>query len=437
MEKTTAGHILVDYTTQYKSIMQFNKNKKVHIHQWYPFVEGYSKEFIESILAELDYEPELVLEPFSGSGTTPLEMQNLGIKCISFEVSPFMHLLSTVKMRNDYTYQDYTAYIEIIKNELSNPQKNIREIIPIPFGKTLVRNEKNHKWNFNDDVMDAILDIKKAIQKVKALDIKYGKLLEISLASILLEVSNLFRNGKCLSYKKNWQEKNNLKRTDVHEIFINKLEGYFAEDIKLIEKNSSSKNICNYNFCYHSDVREGINQLYDNSVDLIITSPPYLNSRDYTDIYMLELKVLDLIDNYDELLNLRKRTLRSHVQVKYDDLQLLEIPILKECIEKLTENEESLWNSDIINMIKGYFLDINDLFSSFKKKMKADKYIYFNVANSAYFGVEILVDEIVCHIAEQQGFKIIELRKARNLKASSQQSKTIKSLRESVIVMKS
>ena len=82
-----------DYSSIYDSIMQFNKNKTVSIHQWYPFVEGYSKEFIESILEEIDYIPENVLEPFSGSGTTALELQFKNINCTSFEVSPFMHLL--------------------------------------------------------------------------------------------------------------------------------------------------------------------------------------------------------------------------------------------------------------------------------------------------------------------------------------------------------
>ena len=34
--------------------MQFNKNKKEPFHRWYPFVEGYSKEFIQSIVKEMD-----------------------------------------------------------------------------------------------------------------------------------------------------------------------------------------------------------------------------------------------------------------------------------------------------------------------------------------------------------------------------------------------
>ena len=29
--------------------MVFDKNKNVLVHRWYPFVEGYSKEFIEDI----------------------------------------------------------------------------------------------------------------------------------------------------------------------------------------------------------------------------------------------------------------------------------------------------------------------------------------------------------------------------------------------------
>ena len=78
----------------------------------------------------------------------------------------------------------------------------------------------------------------------------------------------------------------------------------------------------NTNICYLGDVRKGIEEVPDNSLDLIITSPPYLNSRDYTDIYMLELKVLELVNSHEDLRNLRKSTLRSHVQVKYSELKL-------------------------------------------------------------------------------------------------------------------
>lgn len=65
-------YLHTDYTEVYKPIMQFNRNKTAFIHQWYPFVEGYSKEFITNIIDEINYEPQFALDPFAGSGTTLL-----------------------------------------------------------------------------------------------------------------------------------------------------------------------------------------------------------------------------------------------------------------------------------------------------------------------------------------------------------------------------
>lgn len=424
-----------DFSEVYDSIMQFNKNKSISIHQWYPFVEGYSKEFIESILNEINYTPHRVLEPFSGSGTTALELQHKNIECISFEVSPFMHLLSSVKLYKGYSSARLKEIIKAFKESLLNSPNNIRHHQEIPFGKTVVKRHASKKWNFNDESLDGILDIKFAIKKIN--DPAYENLFKIVLGSILLEVSNLFRNGKCLSYKKDWELRPILSRDQVHNIFFGKLENVILHDILTLEETLSKETISNYPNLHFGDVRLGIKDIPDDSIDLIITSPPYLNSRDYTDIYMLELKVLDLIKNYEELSELRRNTLRSHVQVKYGVLETLDVPTLKAYLEKVSKKETGLWNIDLLNMIRGYFLDMEHLFIEFKRIMLPNKLIYFNVANSAYFGEEIIVDQIISEIAIKLGFKLVEIRKARNLKASSQQSGTIRHLRESVIIFQS
>lgn len=434
MARNKSAYKIVDFTDKYKSIMQFNKNKSVPIHQWYPFVEGYSKEFIQSILKELPYSPTCVLEPFAGSGTTPVELQDQNIKCISFEVSPFMHLLSTVKMRRDYMHEEFEKAFNQIKIIINASPDNIREIEPIPFGKTLIKKENLSKWNYNDEVIDAILDINYAIRTIP--NVKYQNLFKIALASILLEVSNLFRNGKCLSYKKKWKESVKYSRQNVHSFFIDRINSVFFNDIvDISEMNKPSIN--NFDLCYYGDVRENIHLVEDASIDLIITSPPYLNSRDYTDIYMLELKMLGLITNYNDLQSLRKRTLRSHVQVKHGNLEALDIPLLNESIASIMKKSNLFWNNDLLNMIKGYFLDMDALFEDFHRVMIPNRKVFFNVANSAYYGVEIKVDEIVAQIAEKRGFTINEIRKARDLKVSSQQVGLIDKLRESVTVMTS
>ena len=141
--------------------------------------------------------------------------------------------------------------------------------------------------------------------------------------------------------------------------------------------------------------------------------------------------------NYDDLKQLRHKTFISHVQVIHGEIETLEIAELKEVINKLNLNKTEFWNIHLITMVKGYFRDMDTLFAQLKLKMQPNKKLFFNVANSAYYGVEIKVDEIVAAIAETHGFTVNEIREARQLKPSSQQKETIKSLRESVIVMTS
>ena len=412
--------------------MVFGKNKDVLVHRWYPFVEGYSKEFIEDILQELPFTPQCALEPFCGSGTTPVELQNHSIKCYSFEVSPFMHLLAKVKLERTYDEATLIRFRNKVADSLARPMTDIRKKELVPFGDTLVRKDGMKKWNFHDSSLDGILDIRYAI-RTEVDDDRYSKLLTIALSSIILQASNLFRNGKCLSYKKGWETRI-ISRDEIHRLFLNQLDTVIYEDVKTLS--SQRARVCNADLCCFGDVRKSIENVEDDSLDLIITSPPYLNSRDYTDIYMLELKVLQLVNSHEDLQKLRKSTLRSHVQVKYGDMRPIDNLRLCECLSDMRKSDQKSWNSDIPNMICGYFEDMQQLFTAFSKKMRKGGVIYFNVANSAYFGVEVPVDLIISDIAENCGLKVREIRKARDIKTSPQQSKALgKKLHESVIVI--
>lgn len=425
------NYTLLDCTKKYHSIMVFDKNKNVLVHRWYPFVEGYSKEFIEDILGELPAPPMCSLEPFCGSGTTPVELQNHGIRCYSFEVSPFMHLLAKVKLERTYDEATLKHYRDKVAAALSNPPEDIRLVETIPFGDTVVKRSGLNKWNFHDTSLDGILDIRHAI-RTEVDDKRYKNLFTVALASIILQTSNMFRNGKCLSYKKGWGDRV-IARSDVHNFFLGKIDTVISEDVRILAKQNTG--VHNSEICYLGDVRKNIDKVPDNSLDLIITSPPYLNSRDYTDIYMLELKVLQLVNSHEDLQTLRRSTIRSHVQVKYSDIKPIDNLRLKQCLADMKNSDTKSWNSDIPNMICGYFEDMQLLFTAFTKKMRSGGVIYFNVANSAYFGVEVPVDYIIGDIAEDCGFRVREIRKARDIKTSPQQSRYIGKLRESVLVI--
>lgn len=423
-----------NYFEEYGPVMQFELNKEEYIHRWYPFVEGYSKGFIRSIIDELESKPQTCLDPFAGSGTTPLELQKLGIKCFSFEVCPLMHDLSVAKMRTDYTLNGFNNNLDLIKESIKNSPNNIDNILPLPDGKRIVENKGLDKWNFNRNVLKGIFDIKYAISFLK--DPKYKILFTICLASIILKVSNLYRNGKCVSYKPNWQSRPSYSREEVHEVFFSRLNDVFLPDIKKLEKyKKQDKLFTNYKNCLFGDARENVKKLENESIDLIITSPPYLNSRDYTDSYMIELKMLDYLKKYNSMTEYRSRTIRSHVQVKWPNIKPLNIGTLKYAVNRIQSQQDEFWNESLIDMINGYFEDMDILFSHFSRILSKGGHIYFNVANSAYYGTEIKVDEIIAEIAINKGLHINEIRDARFIKPSSQQKDSIPHLVESVLVI--
>lgn len=430
--KNVSKYIYTDYTGTYGRIMQFNKNKQEPIHRWYPFVEGYSKEFIKSIIDEnQNRKINCCLEPFSGSGTTALELQNLGIKCYSFEVNPLMYLIGKVKLETKYTYERANYWFEEIKKTRSGlTDIELNSVFP-----TLYQSNKREKWNYDIDVGRAVKKLDIAINAI-AEEI-YKDLFTIALAAILLDVSNLYRNGKCLSYKKNWTEIK-LTEDDVFKKFDKKVTEELLEDIKNSSQERETVSQKNKNLLFNSDSRIAINKnVKDNSVDLVITSPPYLNSRDYTDTYMLELKTLGFTKDNAQIQNLREHTFRSHVQIHWEDEQTVKNELLEATLCKLNKSAQNfdVWNSSIIDMIRLYFVDMETLFTELYRKMRKGGKIYFNVSNSAYFNIEVNTLDICASIAEEIGFSVQEIRKARYLKTSPQQKKYVDKLLEGVIVL--
>lgn len=417
-----------DYLNTYGRIMQFNKNKQEPFHRWYPFVEGYSKEFIQSIINEIGNNNLICLEPFSGSGTTALELQNMDIKCISFEINPLMFLIGQVKLERSYTLDETKYWFHYICEK----RVSCENIVLTSEFNTLYPNKKNKKWNYNTEVGYAVEKLRQTINNISVN--KYRDLFIVALAAILLDVSNLYRNGKCLSYKKDWKTRN-ITQQDVFDKFDDKVVNELLTDIKSLKGKTK---VNNKKLLYNEDSRTAIEQLVDNdSIDLVITSPPYLNSRDYTDTYILELKTLGFTVNAEEIKNLRKKTLRSHVQVKWDDNMTVSNDLLDNVLQQLNNaaSHENVWNNSIIDMVRLYFVDMRQIFAELYKKLRIGGKIYFNVSNSAYFNILINTIEICASIAEKEGFKVIEIRKARYLKTSPQQKERVGKLLEGVIIL--
>jgi len=418
-----------NYVDRYAELIHSQNNKHVPFHRWYPFVEGFSSNFVKVIIDELDYKPSFCLDPFAGSGTTPLTCQQVGIKCYSFEVNPFLYDVMKVKFHKRYDGQKLENIISRIDKNLLIYKRGWK--YPKIETQTLFEREDLKKWIFNKEVAWGIFDIYNEIYKLSnTAEEMYKPLLKVALASNLVDVSNVFRNGKCLSYKRNWLN-NGISRRGVHKKFIGFCRDIILKDVLQIKTNNNG--IDNSVFCKEGDSRKLVNELEDRSIDLVITSPPYLNSRDYTDIYRLELWILGYLKKYKDERKLRKSTLRSHVQIAWHKEETLKIKQLEKVIKEIEKHREKFWNNSIPEMIKGYFVDMNIVLKNLYKKMKINSKVYINVGNSSYFNSIIETDTIIAEIAEMNQFQVDEIRVARYLKSSGQQDS--KKIRESVIVL--
>lgn len=176
--------------------------------------------------------------------------------------------------------------------------------------------------------------------------------------------------------------------------------------------------------------RVGVGEdLYDG----ILTSPPYLNSFDYTDIYRPELLLLNAARNSSELRKLRFGTLRSHVQVAWKPSAPLGIQLLQKTIAAI--DRAGSWCGRIPEMVNAYFVDLDHVIEQCGRKLKRGATVEFVVADSAYCGVVIPVDLILSEIFERQGFatkKITLFRKT--LGNGNHQSRSSEQLKEVMVV---
>ena len=426
-----------DYQSQYKSLINFSNNKFRLRHSWFSFVEGFSSEFVRNILGEQFFLPKSCLDIFGGVGTTALTCQQLNIDCHSIEVNPFIFDIAGTKLFLNYEIETIEKLQKELISFFKNNCRSNRKILDLE-SKTFFeeQNIERGKWILDKSVTNGILDILAFIEIInEKYSTEYGRLFLCTLATNLIDLSNVYRNGKALSFKQNWKEQK-YSRKDVHNTFLKCLNQIILVDLKS-ESNIEYK-VNNYDNFIYGDSREKIFDLPNDYFDIVITSPPYLNSRDYTDVYRLELWILGYINSFVDEQFLRKSSVTSHVQVYIPDVIPPDIPELNKFLNALearvTSKEVKLWNENIIRMIKGYFVDMGQIIAELYKKVKRNGKVYINVSNSAYGGLQCFVDEILARIGEKNGFVIEEIRIARYISSSNQQNLDSK-LRESVIVL--
>ena len=265
-----------DFSVTYKL------NRINGIFNWYPYTEGFSKPFVDKMFEYFGVtSSNLVMDPFSGCGTTALAGTLKGCKTISIEVNPFMHFIGKTKIGSlNLGINQLHAYLKKIKDTIPNTKKI--SIPPFLEGKSF----------FQDDNLEKALIIKESIIKSVPEGI-YRDFFLLHISSLLVKISNMIR-AVDLRYRKIKQGS-----LDVFSLFFEKAEKSIQDLLALdispkIDPAFYNEDICN--------ISHKLKQ-FQRKIDFLITSPPYLNGTNYDRNTKLEMGFLEMIKTDMDLRN--------------------------------------------------------------------------------------------------------------------------------------
>ena len=399
-------------------------------HRWYFVKEAFSPEVVERAIEDSGVGPDdIVLDPFVGSGTVPLCCSAARLHAIGVEVNPFLAAVARAKLQRTRS-QTLRRYMPIVSDGLVNGQ-------PSPFESfsTFSDGGGASKWLFNRKVLRAFEGGWRATTGVYP---PVRDLLRLGLIGAAMDVCNASKDGKCLRYRREWPalDFDDVSFADAFETRVNEI----VEDLENVPLKKTDTSIVTADARHNMQKRMGSRRF-----KLCVTSPPYLNSFDYTDVYRPELFLGRFVKSMAELRELRLRTIRSHTQVKWDDPKEEEFgPHFSPVLQEIKDQRESLWNPRIPKMIRAYFEDMALILRRLRGLAADEASVWIVVSTSAYAGVEIPVDLIVADIACREGWYLREVSVMRYLRrVPVQQWKRLEErnprrsphLRESIVIL--
>jgi len=393
-------------------------------HRWYFFKEAFSPSVVERAITDAGAREVRVFDPFCGSGTVPLTAHRHGLESAGMEVNPFLAFVARTKLQycSVRTFErEATLVARAISVEKTSSLEGFSTFTELP---TL------EKWLFNTPVLRTF---ESGWDAVAGTSTPARMILRLCLIGAAMDCCNAVKDGKCLRYRSDWT-KLEFGVDDFREALERRID-VIRDDLSEWAGNKCTPTI-----------RQGDSRHRPpfTNFDLCVTSPPYLNSFDYTDIYRPELFLGRFITDMVSLRALRHQTVRSHLQAAWKAPQESEFGgHYSDVMRDLTGAAENLWNRKIPRMVQAYFEDMRGVLRNLRQSANQNSSVWIVVSTSSYVGIEIPVDLIIADIASTTGWFLREVSVLRYLdRLSSQQWAELSErkehgphLRESVVIL--
>lgn len=395
----------------------FTRNRESPIHRWVPWIAGFSGQFVEDVFREFighhrgDYRP-LVLDPFAGVGTTLVQSMLHGFDTVGFEINPYAALAARTKLRAPtLNLMFLDGAIHSIEQAPATWNGNG---LPLRLRPTAFRSRIPF---FGSKVEAQVLRLLDLINGIK--DPLTADIARMALGAVMVSVSN-YSYEPSLGTRPG-AGKSLIEDADVPAVLVAKLR-QVRNDAAWLQERMLQEGIVARRELHCQDFLSLDGQLETGSVDLMVTSPPYMNNYHYVRNTRPQLFWLSLVSDTSDLRQLEQMNFGKFWQTVRDSTPIplnCENPELKRALALLRNVRSSsgaYGGPGWANYVASYFNDCDRFLTILKQVLKRRGVGVVVIGNSIIQGMEIQTDRILGDLAVQKGFTlegVVEIRSKR------------------------
>jgi len=384
-----------------------NHNSLYASHNFHSFPAKFPPQLPEKFIVSLTEPGDLVLDPMVGSGTTILEASLNNRYGVGFDIDPLAIRISKVKtfpLRRHDVLKAGATIISDAKKALADFQTAKAELEH--FFKTDTKCFLD-KW-FLPEVQVELFALVNEIKKINDADLR--NFFEVVFSSIIITKTGGVSMALDLGHTRPHVAKRIVNKSgdvlfgDKEEAIPNYLVKTLRSPVIEFEKRyrQNAESLLSVGeIAYKARVDYGDAQnvpLDDNSVDLIITSPPYAsNAIDYMRAHKFALIWLGY--PLSDLTQKRKEYIGGEA---IDEFQFANLPArVNDVIQKIQNLDQKKGQ-----VLRRYYSEMSRVIKEMKRVLKPGKAAIVVVGNSILKGIDTETPECLAAIGEALGFKV-------------------------------
>ena len=370
----------------------FKGGRKEPFARWYPYLEGYSTQFVGSILERYAPNAQTILDPFGGTGTTAFTASRLNKIAYFCEINPVLQFISLTKIR---VRRLKSPQRSLLAQELAQIKTSLKDIEKYPQNVTLDQTYVNTFGNslfFDAHVYDQVLRIRSWIDEVVLENPILADLITIATLSALVPASRMKRSGD-LRYK---------TTKELERQVVPLVEGICQNIDQMVNDIRNDVDGLKTEPLLICENAQSLNCIPSLSIDAVITSPPYVNGTNYFRNTKMELWFLGCLKEKRDLAKFREVSLTAGINdVTVSKTPILSHPDVQRIVSKL---EKDAYDSRIPRMIANYFSEISEVFRSIRQHLTSEATIAIDIGDSCYAGIHVPVDRLLSACLQAYGF---------------------------------